>query len=186
MNYFPLIIGALAFMMFNKGKGQAEHKSGSNDGLNLSGVMSLLTNPNAVSALTAISKLTDPNKSKDDNKSAVIFELLANPFVGEIIAKLMPTSPKSSDAPQNDDPAPENNENTSSDTTDGNAFTYAQSIGEQIASEKQATQTTDFIIDPNNSTEPLPVKENDTQDKMEFVTDIPSKEIADKIFRALK
>ena len=78
MDYLPLMIGAFAVMMMTRNKNNAP---------SLNNVASLLSDPNALSALNSVGKLMNPKADGSENRTAVIFELLSNPFIGELLQK---------------------------------------------------------------------------------------------------
>jgi len=133
MNLIPIIL--IAFMLMNSGSknsnggffnlgnlfgtGNSQSKS-NNDflkGFDFAKIAPLLANPNALAALESVNKLMDKNNRQD--KTSVIFELLANPFVGELLAVL--SSGNNSNHNDNDTSQMNNSSaNTDNNSSNGN------------------------------------------------------------------
>ena len=163
MNLIPIIL--IAFMLMNSGSknsnggffnlgnlfgtGNSQSKS-NNDflkGFDLAKIAPLLANPNALAALESVNKLMDKNNRQD--KTSVIFELLANPFVGELLAVL-----SSGSNSNHNDNSPMNNSSANTDNN-GNNGVYNADVHFNSENNNNNTENkthSDKVNDTVNST----------------------------------
>jgi hypothetical protein len=194
MDYLPLMIGAFAVMMMTRNKNNAP---------SLNNVASLLSDPNALSALNSVGKLMNPKADGSENRTAVIFELLSNPFIGELLQKIMPQQTQDTNTEAQKQ---ENDTNTSpSAATEINTGTENKSAFRTPAdnaprSEPSRPETASPFVTANNLNTPVIEKpfveeknspQQETSPAWESISEnpyseIPSEEIANMIFKALK
>lgn len=82
MNFLPVLIGVLLFSLFSD-KGGAK-KSGDSDN-----VIDMENIQNTVGAINSFNKLG----GKDTDKMSVVFELMSNPVVAELVGKFLGKQP---------------------------------------------------------------------------------------------
>ena len=121
MNYLPILAAFAAIMLLGKNQAAAAEPT---PPLNPLG---LLSNPNALSALSAVSRLMDKATPREE-KSSVFFELIANPFVTEFLSSMTglfnaPDTAAQSGGNNKAEPTPTAAENAKSEATSDNNTT---------------------------------------------------------------